>query len=112
MRESVSKDTTYMEGETERILQKEEEGGVIIYAQDSITCCEKEMSTTFHQICGITTHDIDIFSMYKSSNACSDDDNALELFLASCKKKTLVLGAFNHPSIDWEAGYSAVPKNP
>lgn len=74
-------------------------GGTAILCKDDLNC--SSLYTDHPDVCGIRVDTIDIFCVYLSPGANTQERLDLNTFLSSLHKDSLVVGDFNYPNIDW-----------
>ena len=82
-------------------------GGILVYAKREINCWREEEDNGFNQSVSIRVkldEEIVIHVVYRSPNSSKQNDDALCSWVRGMKGSRLVLGDFNLPGIEWEAG--------
>ena len=81
-------------------------GGILVYTKTNIICHEIVTSQDVIQVAAIQTKLIDdsinIYVVYRSPNSSIDNNNSLNNLLRNIPENSLIVGDFNHPSVDWE----------
>lgn len=74
-------------------------GGVLVLCRNDLKATR--INSSHRQTCGIRIGNKNVFCTYLSPNSSSAEDDELNLFLTYVGSNALILGDFNHPSIDW-----------
>ena len=79
-------------------------GGLVVYAKNGITVEKIENHSSHIQYCGFKVSGITIYLVYRSPNANPESLTELVSLVKNVKKDSYLIGDFNLPDVNWEAG--------
>ena len=86
-------------------------GGILIYAKKEMNCWKEVERKEFVQKVSINLRidakeEMAMHVVYRSPNSSKENDEALCKWIRELKGNRMLIGDFNYPGIDWEAGRS------
>jgi len=82
-------------------------GGLLIYARSGIKVLQIDQEVLHSQLCSFKVHDVTFNLVYRPPSAGADSITELANLVKSAGAKTVFMGDFNMPSIDWNGGGGA-----
>jgi hypothetical protein len=79
-------------------------GGFLVYSKTRLQILKLDQSTNLTQVCKFKLHDMTCYLVYRPPSAGADSVSELVNILKNCEKNSILIGDFNLPAIDWEAG--------
>ena len=85
-------------------------GGILVYARKELSVWRGEEKDKVNQLVEIKVgekgNEITIYAVYRSPNSKEENNARLVEWTKSVKGRTIAVGDFNYPGIDWEKGRS------
>ena len=82
-------------------------GGLLVYSKPDVSICALDRVVPFNQYCKFKVHDVTIFLIYRPPSGGPDSIARLTELIGDVKEKSILIGDFNFPEIDWELGQTA-----
>ena len=79
-------------------------GGILIYGKTGLSLEPIDAKTSFSQYCTFKVFDLTVYLIYRSPSSKQDNIGNLAELIRTCDKKSVIIGDFNFPDMNWEAG--------
>jgi hypothetical protein len=79
-------------------------GGLLVHVKQGLKVLACDNIIAFHQHCKFEINNMTLHLVYRPPNSSHENLAQLENLIKSAGKNTLLIGDFNLPSADWEAG--------
>jgi hypothetical protein len=89
---------------TEQTLGEGEEGGLLVYVRNGLQVLKLDSNVSFCQMCRFQVKDVVMYLLYRPPSARPDSISEIASVISATGKKSIIIGDFNVPHIDWRLG--------
>ena len=82
-------------------------GGILVYAKHGMQILSLDKTVIFDQYCKFSVNDITVYLIYRPPNGGQVSLDNLTRLLTGVESRVILIGDFNLPEVDWEAGTGA-----
>ena len=79
-------------------------GGLLVYTKTGLQILKLDNNVEFFQHCKSLVRDVTVYLLYRPPNGPAADLTKLANLISQSEKNCIIIGDFNLPNIDWEAG--------
>ena len=81
-------------------------GGILLYAKSTVVCHELATPDNVVQVAALqaklSDQNLNIYAVYRSPNSSPENNIQINQLVRDIPEKSIILGDFNYPHIDWE----------
>ena len=79
-------------------------GGLLVFSRTGIDVLPSDNNDDQHQCCKFVVEDVTFYLVYRSPSAPADSITKLADMVRTAEEKSVIIGDFNMPDIDWRGG--------
>ena len=81
-------------------------GGLLVYSKTGLKILKLDKNADFQQYCKFSVEDVTVYLVYRPPSGGADSINKLTGLIRSAERKSILVGDFNLPDINWTEGHA------